>query len=127
MMNVLDDWRAGRISAEQALHALASDLDEIQQEIAQLRAQEEALREQIGLVVADNGNRFELPGYGTFVLRAPSRVTTWDGKALEQLVTSLRETGQQQLADEIAGCTKTSARTGSLAIQRAKAHSTTLD
>ncbi|HEU5085952.1 MAG TPA: hypothetical protein VFT99_00860 [Roseiflexaceae bacterium] len=119
-MSVIDDWRAGRVSAEQALHALASDLDETLQEIATLRAQEEALKEQIGLIVAENHNRVELRGYGTFTLRAPARVTTWDGKALEQLIASLRETGYAQIADEIAGCTKTSARAGGLAIQRAK-------
>jgi hypothetical protein len=124
-MTTIDDWRAERISAAQALHTLASDLDEIQQELAALRAQEEALREQIGLIVAENGNRVELKGYGTFVLRAPSRVTTWDGKALDQLIVSLRESGYSEIADEIAGCTKTSARAGSLAIQRDKAREIT--
>ncbi|HMO58382.1 MAG TPA: hypothetical protein PKA05_19840, partial [Roseiflexaceae bacterium] len=104
----------------QRLHALISDLDEIEQELARLQAEREALRAGISEIVAQLGNRVTIEGYGTLALRAPSVSRVWDGRALDDLITSLRETGLDDYADEIAGCKKRVERAGGLAITRQK-------
>jgi hypothetical protein len=103
------------------LHAALSDLQEIEAEIARLTAEREAVRARLSEIVAARyDNKAVVPGYGTLQIRAASVARVWDGKALEELVRSLRETGQPELADEIAGCRKLSERPGGLAISREK-------
>jgi hypothetical protein len=104
----------------QRLQGLISDLDEVEGEIARLQAEREELRARISEIVALLGNRVAIDGYGTLALRAPSVSKVWDGRALDDLIKSLRESGLDDYADEIASCKKQIERAGGLAITRQK-------
>src|SRR5215470_16897545 len=104
------------LTIEQQLASLYSDLREIESQIEFLQGDREAIREQIGLLVAQNDNRIELPGVAVFVIRAPAVQERWSPSALKELVQSLRETGQGEIADEIAHCKTKSENPGGLAI-----------
>ncbi|MFO7171005.1 MAG: hypothetical protein DIU80_023510 [Chloroflexota bacterium] len=107
--------------ADPELLAALSDLSEVEAEIERLTAEQAAIRARISAIVATRyGNRAVVPGYGTLHIRAPGVARTWDAKALAELVQSLRETGQGDIADEIERCRKEIARAGGLAIAREK-------
>lgn len=98
-----------------------SNLGEVEAEIARLQSEREALRARLSEIVAIRHNsKVVLPGYGTIQIRAPGVARVWDGRALEELVTSLRETGHGETADEIERCRKASERPGGLSISREK-------
>jgi hypothetical protein len=105
---------------QQQLAGLYSDLREIESQIETLQGDREGIREQIGLLVAQHDNRIELPGVAVFVIRAPASQERWSSSALKELVQSLRESGQGEIADEIAGCKTKSENPGGLAIMPVK-------
>jgi hypothetical protein len=99
------------------LLAALSDLREVEAEIARLQAERAALRERLSLIVATRyDNKATVPGFGVLAIRAPSVSQRWDTGALADLVQSLREQGQADLADEIEGCKKRVESEGGLAI-----------
>jgi hypothetical protein len=100
------------------LEILLSDLETIDSEIAALNERREGIRAAISEIVAASGNRIALSGYGTLTIRPPSIARIWDGKALDGLMQSLRETGFDDLANEIDACRKQSPRVGGLTISR---------
>lgn len=104
------------------LLAALSDLAEVEAEIARLNQEREALRARVSEIVAIRyANHAVVPGYGTLTIRAPGVRQTWDGGALAELVQSLRETGQGEIADEIESCKKRIESPGGLAIRRERA------
>jgi hypothetical protein len=109
-------------TTQQQLVELYRDLREIESQIESLEGDREGIREQIGLLVAQNDNRIELPGVAVFVIRAPAIQERWSSSALKALVQSLRETGQDEIATEIAQCKLKSENPGGLAIMPIKAN-----
>jgi hypothetical protein len=108
-------------TSDAELLAALSDLREIEDEIARLQAERLAVRVRLSEIVALRyGNRVAVPGYGTLQIRAPSVSSRWDSGALSELVRSLREQGQTELADEIEGCKKRVESEGGLAIMPEK-------
>jgi hypothetical protein len=107
---------------QQQVLAYYRDLREIENQIELLQGDREGIREQIGLLVAQNDNRIELPGVAVFVIRAPAIQERWNSSALKELVQSLRETGQDEIANEIAQCKLKSENPGGLAIMPIKAN-----
>jgi hypothetical protein len=105
---------------QQQVLAYYRDLREIENQIELLQGDREGIREQIGLLVAQNDNRIELPGVAVFVIRAPAIQERWNSSALRELVQSLRKTGQDELANEIAGCKLKSKNPGGLAMMPVK-------
>ncbi len=100
------------------LEILLSDLETVDAEIAALTERRETIRAALSEVVAAAGNRVAIAGYGVLAIRPPSVAKIWDGKALDGLMHSLRETGFADLANEIDACRKQSARVGGLSITR---------
>ncbi|HJZ50129.1 MAG TPA: hypothetical protein VKE41_23315 [Roseiflexaceae bacterium] len=101
---------------QQALRSLLSDRAEALDQIAHLTAEVKQLEARISELIAPADRPVRVPGFGTLRITAPSVSQRVDPDALRQLIQSLRETGQGQLADEIAACTKPSYRDGSLRI-----------
>jgi hypothetical protein len=108
------------LTFQQQLAYLYSDLREIESQIELLQRDREGIREQISLLVAQLDNRVELPGVAVFTIRAPSIQQRWNSRALADLIQSLRETGQGDIADEIARCKQPSESPGGLAIVPAR-------
>jgi hypothetical protein len=99
------------------LLAALSDLREIEAGIARLQDERLAVRARLSEIVALRyENRVAVAGYGTLQIRAPGVSMRWDTGALTELVRSLREQGQAELADEIEGCKKRVESEGGLAI-----------
>jgi hypothetical protein len=101
---------------QQALRSLLSDRAEALDQIAHLTAEVKQLEARISELIAAADGPVRVSGFGSLRITAPSVSTRFDPDALRQLIQSLRETGQGQLADEIAACTKLSYRDGSLRI-----------
>jgi len=96
------------------LYALISDLSELDSELAMLTAEREKLRDLISVLVEQAGGKVTLPGVARAEIRAPVIIESFDKDALAELIQSLRETGNSDIADEINGCKKKSVRAGSL-------------
>jgi hypothetical protein len=115
-MSMMQDWRDGLLSDQQALCARCSDLGEVESEIKPLSDERTAIRADISAIVAYMGGKATVPGFGWLVMRAPSMSRPYDEGALDEVVQSLRETGYSEIANEIANCRKTQTRAGGLAI-----------
>ena len=118
-MTIFDDWRDGTISDVEALHALASDLGEIESQLAPLEAERQNLRDQLSQIVGRLGGRASVAGFGKLELTAPSLARSYDKKRLDQLIIDLA-TDAPELAQLVAACRTESPRAGSLRITREK-------
>lgn len=121
MTTVYHDYTEGHLSPIHALRALCSDLAEVESDIWPLEQQRDRLREQIGLIVAQmDGERADVPGFGTVRITQASVVERWDGKALATLMERLLADGQSDLAAAILRCKEKSFRAGGLRVERAR-------
>jgi len=111
------DWQAGAISGRQALHALLTDLGEVENEIARLEDERAALRDQIAQIVAHEGDM--VIGDRRALITAPTFVASYDRQALDDLVTRLAAT-HPDVAQQIAACRRKSMRAGGLRIDRVR-------
>jgi hypothetical protein len=118
-MTIFDDWRDGTISDVEALHALASDLGEIESQLAPLETERQNLRDQLSQIVSHLGGRASVAGFGKLEIMPASVTRTYDRKRLDQLVIDLA-TDAPELAQLIAACRTESPRAGSLRITREK-------
>jgi hypothetical protein len=118
-MTTFDDWRDGQISDIEALQAVASDLGEVESQIAPLEAERANLRDQISQIVARLGGRATLAGFGKLEILPPTVSKTYDKKRLDQLIVDLAADAPE-LAQLIAACRTESQRAGSLRITREK-------
>ena len=118
-MTIFDDWRDGTISDVEALHALASDLGEIESQLAPLEAERQNLRDQLSQIVGRLGGRASVAGFGKLELTAPTLARSYDKKRLDQLIIDLA-TDAPELAQLVAACRTESPRAGSLRITREK-------
>lgn len=120
MSSAFDQWEAGGLSDEQALRALCSDLAELESDLAPLDAERADLRNQLSHVAARFSSPQVVPGFGRVELTAASVVTSYDKKALDELIILLNRDGDGRIAAQIAQCRTTSERAGSLRITREK-------
>ncbi len=98
------------------LYTLLSDLAEEQSELAIRQAHIDVLRDRISELVEQAGGKVSIAGLARAEIRAPVVVESVDRGALDELATSLSQTGYASIADEIRQCVKRSARAGGLAI-----------
>lgn len=116
---IFDQWQDGDVTDIPALRSLLSDLREVESEIAPLEAQKQALREQIGMIVARVGNQ-ELPGLGRVSITNPSVTVSYDTKKVNELALQLAAS-HPEIAAALVSARKTSERAGSLRIESEKA------
>ena len=108
----------------QTLRALLSDRAEVLSQITALKAEVAQIEAQLSELVVTQDGPIKVPGFGSLCISAPAVSRTFDPDALRELIQSLRETGQGEIADEIATCTKESLRTGGLRITPEKGRNT---
>jgi hypothetical protein len=118
-MTIFEDWRDGQIGDVEALHALASDLGEIESQLAPLEAERQTLRDQLSQVLERLGGRATIAGFGKLELTAPTITRSFDKKRLDQLIIDLAADAPE-LAQLIAACRTEAPRAGSLRITRDK-------
>lgn len=120
-MSLYHDYTEGHLTPQQALRALCSDLAEVESEIGPLERQREQIREQISLIVARmDGERADVPGFGTVRIASAAVTERWDGKALAMLMERLLADGQQDIASAILRCKEKSFRAGGLRVERSR-------
>jgi len=119
-MTIFDDWRDGTISDVEALHALASDLGEIESQLAPLEAERQNLRDQLSQIVSHLGGRASVAGFGKLELTSASVTRSYDKKRIQALVLDLVAEGNVEVAQRIALCETELSRAGSLRITREK-------
>ena len=96
------------MSDDAELLSAISDLREVEAEIARLEDEKLQIRARLTHLVATRyDGAARVAGVGTLRIRPHGESSRWDTGALAELVQSLREQGQTDLADEIAGCKKT--------------------
>lgn len=105
------------MSDDAELLSAISDLREVEAELARLEGERIQIRARIAhLVATRHGGKARIAGYGSLAIRPHGTSERWDSGALAELVQSLRETGQADLADEIAACKKIVATPSGLTI-----------
>ncbi len=119
MTNIFIEWESGAITDMQALHALASDLAEVESELAPLDAEKARLRDCISQVVARFDKPVLIPGFGKIELTAPTVTKSFDKAALESLIQELLFEAPET-AQRLARCKTETQRAGSLRITREK-------
>ena len=77
-MSMMQDWRDGLMSNQQALRARCSDLGEVESEIKPLSDERTAIRADIRAIVEYMGGKATVPGFGALVIRAPSVSRPYD-------------------------------------------------
>jgi hypothetical protein len=118
--DVFESWKAGDIGPHAALRALCSQLGEVDSDLQALQDEREHIRGQVSEIVHSLGGKVEVPEFGELRITEPSRVSSYDRKALDELVLWLVDHDQPGVAQRITGCRKESARAGSLVIRRTK-------
>jgi hypothetical protein len=110
------EWEEGNLTDLAALRAIWSDLREVEDQIAVLNEQRDAIREQLSRIIAKTGT-VVLAGFGKATLTAPTRVVSYDSKKLGFLCQELRSS-YPEVAQRIEATQKVSERAGGLRIEK---------
>jgi hypothetical protein len=108
----------------QTMRALLSDRAEAVSQIAALKIEVALIEARLSQLVATQDGPIEVPGFGSLCITAPSVARSFDPDALRDLIQSLHETDNGEIAEEIAGCMKESLRAGGLRITPEKGGNT---
>jgi hypothetical protein len=119
-MSAYDDWLAGTIQPDTALHALCSDYGETEDEYQRIGGEREALRAQISEIVSVMGDKATVPGFGELRITGASKTVSYDRKLIDELAGWLLDHGESGYAQKLRACRKESMRAGSLHIVREK-------
>lgn len=123
-MSAYEEWEDGFLSPQQALRTLVVELGEVESDLQPLDTQRNALREQIGNIVARMDNqRAEIKGFGRVLITAPGFSEGYDTAQLNAMLATLRERGDDLLADWLESCKTKRMRSGGLRIERERAKS----
>ncbi len=104
----------------QQLYGMYQTVSEIENQIAQLQQEREALRAQISELVEDNGGKIVIDGVAKFEIMRPTVITSYDRPGIETLVRQLATSGHSAIAERIEQHRKESMRAGSLRITKPK-------
>jgi len=98
------------------LQDLCQELNAVEGQIAPLQAKRDRIRAELFLLVADQGNKVKLDGFGRLEVSQASIHVSYDRKQIETVILKLVDTGHYHIADALRGCKKESARPGVLRI-----------
>jgi uncharacterized small protein (DUF1192 family) len=107
------------VGPEARLGALCYDLAQLEERIAPLEAERQAIRAELSLLVDQLGTQ-EVEGFGRLEITAPALVVSYDRQKVERLMLALIDEGRSEIAERISAARKESARAGSLRITRDK-------
>lgn len=96
-----------------------ADLAMVEEQIAPLEAQRQAIRADISAIIEAIGTQ-ELEGFGRLEITAPALIVSYDRQKVERLILALIDEGRSDIAQRISATKKESARAGSLRITREK-------
>lgn len=117
MQDTIRQWEEGELTDIQALHALASDLGEIDSQISPLEADKKTIRNTIEAIVSRLGGKAVAAGF-EMQITAPSYRVTYDTRALDTLMAKLSRNGYSHIAEELAACRLENPVKGSLRITK---------
>lgn len=118
--NIYAAYLDGDVTPMEALRALCSDYEELDQTYKQFEAMREQTRNQISEVVSRLGGKATIAGFGELRLMEPSVVKGFDKAKVKALIYELMDEGEMAIADRLRACETQSARAGSLRIEREK-------
>ena len=117
-------WKAGESQAHQTVTYLVSDLEEIEQIIGDFEAIKAKLRDELSQVIATmDGQQYQTSSGYKLALTAPSTTTSYDRKALDELVIELagnEDDDLRAIASRISLARRWSERAGTLRIEKPK-------
>lgn len=119
MQEIYDQWKAGKLTLDQAFHLMSDEYGEIDSTYEITKKEYELARALISEVVAYLGGKAEVKGYADFIITSSSRSMSWDKERLDELLQSLRET-DPELAKELEQCRKETTRSGGLQVRPKK-------
>lgn len=114
-----EQWQEGELNDLEALKMLCQQLDSLQDRLEPLQEQEKVIRARISEVVEHQGGRAELQGFGSLMITNASLATSYNRKALDDLLDTLQKTNPE-IGQALANCRQETARSGSLRITRFK-------
>jgi hypothetical protein len=106
-------------TADERLGMLCYDLAQLEERIAPLEAERQAIRAELSVLIDQLGTQ-EVEGFGRLEITAPALVVSYDRQKVERLMLALIDEGRPELAERISTAKKESARAGSLRITRQK-------
>jgi hypothetical protein len=106
-------------TADERLGVLCYDLAQLEERIAPLEAERQAIRAELSVLIDQLGTQ-EVEGFGRLEITAPALVVSFDRQKVERLMLALIDEGRPELAERISAAKKESARAGSLRITREK-------
>ena len=120
-MNATDIMSANEILQEdkwtRELISLLSEYAELNNEISQLEANLNSIKDRIAKKVAEtDSKKVAIAGLGTAQITGDTQVVSYDTKKIDDLYVKLLENGENKLANLIKSAMKTSQRSGSLRI-----------
>jgi hypothetical protein len=107
------------VDPEARLGALCYDLAQLEDRIAPLEDERQAIRAEISTIIEAIGPQ-ELEGFGKLEITAAAKVISYDRQKIDALIMALIDEGTPELAERIRTAKKESARSGSLRISRQK-------
>jgi hypothetical protein len=107
------------VDPEARLGALCYDLAQLEDRIAPLEDERQAIRAEISTIIEAIGPQ-ELEGFGKLEITAAAKVISYDRQKIDALIMALIDEGTPELAERIRTAKKESARSGSLRISRIK-------
>jgi len=119
-MSAYDEWSKGDLEDGAVIHALAMDLGEVESDIKPLEKQREDLRDKISQVMYHYGHDMIISGFGKIEMTAGFTGHRYDTGAIDQIISELRDSGNEELAKYIEMARLETSRAGSLRITREK-------
>lgn len=117
--NEFTAWEAGDLPATAALRAIYAELAEIERQAKALDAARAALRDQLSVIVAHEGDVVTLEGVATFRLTAPSQRVSYPTKEVESAIAEIAAYAPEA-AQHIAQLRKVTHVAGTLRIEPVK-------
>lgn len=117
---IFDAYMDGDLTAMEALRALCSDYEELEQSYKDFGRARDGMRDQIAHVLAKLGDKVEVKGFGTVMLTAPSVTKSFDKEKIRALIQEW-SADFPEFAESLAACETKSSRAGGLRIEREKA------
>lgn len=97
-------------------HELLTNIAEAESDIAPLKAEIDAHRNELSVLVAEVGEAIVIPGLAKAEITNPTSGYTYDKKLVDRLIQQLTDSGDFEIAQRLIGCQQRTSRAGSLRV-----------